>query len=188
MQYLGFAVKDTVGHCAGDIRANRAGTSVQSAAPVTIPPHAPCTGDAAAKAAGHPSSGGPPGLAEEGGPSLLRAPAPVLLMSVTRSRWRRVSGTFPPPARATNDPARVEFQHSGVSRIGAGRATPPVLVVRPANHLGLWRPVSLSHAGVVQCAAGAWVSREASQKSGCDGPADTDQHDPGEQFAVVLDS
>jgi hypothetical protein len=54
VQYLGFAVKDTAGHCAGgEIQADLAGTYVQSATAVTIPSHAPCTGNEAAKAAGH---------------------------------------------------------------------------------------------------------------------------------------
>ena len=54
VQYLGFAVKDSAGHCAGgDIEADSGGTYVQSAEPVEIPRHAPCTGDEAAKVAGH---------------------------------------------------------------------------------------------------------------------------------------
>jgi hypothetical protein len=53
-QYLAFAVKDTAGHCAGgDFEATASGTQVTSARPITIPPKAPCTGDEAAKIAGH---------------------------------------------------------------------------------------------------------------------------------------
>ena len=52
--HLGFAVKDSSGHCAGgDIEADAAGTYVQSAQPVDMPRHAACTGDEAAKLAGH---------------------------------------------------------------------------------------------------------------------------------------
>ena len=55
VQYLGFAVLDTKGKCAlGDIEANSSGTEVVSASPVTTPAHGPCTGDQAARAAGHP--------------------------------------------------------------------------------------------------------------------------------------
>ncbi|MFL5824019.1 MAG: hypothetical protein ACJ764_11315 [Solirubrobacteraceae bacterium] len=54
VQYLGFAVTDAAGHCAGgNIEADLAGKFVLSSARVTIPRHAACTGDEAAKAAGH---------------------------------------------------------------------------------------------------------------------------------------
>ncbi len=53
-QYLAFAVTDTAGNCAGgDLEATASGTQVTSAKPITIPRHAPCTGDEAAKIAGH---------------------------------------------------------------------------------------------------------------------------------------
>jgi hypothetical protein len=54
IQYLSFAVADSGGRCAaGDLEANAAGTQITSAKPVTLPSKAPCTGDEAAKIAGH---------------------------------------------------------------------------------------------------------------------------------------
>ncbi len=54
IQYLSFAATDRKGRCAGgDLEANQAGTLITSARPITIPAKAPCTGDEAAKIAGH---------------------------------------------------------------------------------------------------------------------------------------
>jgi hypothetical protein len=58
-QYLSFAVTDSRHACAGgDIVTNSKGTTVVSAKPVELPPHAPCTGDQVATQAGH-LNGGP---------------------------------------------------------------------------------------------------------------------------------
>lgn len=54
LEYLSFTVMDTSGKCVGgDLETNSAGTQIVAARPITIPAKAPCTGDEAAKVAGH---------------------------------------------------------------------------------------------------------------------------------------
>ena len=54
IQYLSFAVMDRTGRCAaGDLETNASGLQITSARPITIPPKSPCTGDEAARIAGH---------------------------------------------------------------------------------------------------------------------------------------
>lgn len=54
-QYLSFAVTDAAGRCAGgDLETDSSGRVVASARSIAIPHKAPCTGDEAARIAGHP--------------------------------------------------------------------------------------------------------------------------------------